>query len=236
MSESAEVRLVPGAPVPYARLAAWLEEASPEQLQAVYTRARDLHKGAWIAMAITCGVAANRTAEALTTEDLAATFDVSKMTVSRYARIYRLILKVRIATHGDACEFALWEEAYFLLACDAERHCKKPAHEVLEIAEDGNLSIGQFKRKLIEDGLLADPDAGVEVAFKAAGPLGKVMKAIVLLSDVEKEVADEALVKVSDVELDVGNRIASAIEFLEMLQSERDRALASFAGESKASA
>jgi len=233
--------LMPGQQMSYKRLADWAKTAPADQLQTVYGQARDLHKRAWIYMAITCGVASERTEGALTGSELAQTFDVSAMQVSRHIRIYSQILQPRIELQGENAEFSLWEEHYFHLALDAARHvadtdAKLSALQFIEMAEDGGFPTPtSFKAHLIAHQMLPGDDGSTDVNFRAAGPAGKVLKAVVTLSSVDDEVKKEVLEKMADMDLDVGTRIGDAIEFLGYMQSERDRAVASH-GEGKARA
>lgn len=114
-----------------------LEGASVDELATIYARAEAAGARAWMLRALAIGVGQERAeyGDAACVE-LARALGIGKSTAFGLAAIHRLILRPRLKQEGDRARFPLAEKRFYETAVHARRHLRRPALELLEIAEE----------------------------------------------------------------------------------------------------
>lgn len=111
-----------------------LREVPVEEIINVFYEAESLGKRAWIAMAICCGVAQERSGRGDAVMDkLAKAFSYDKSRIVRLARAYREVIKPRLAQQGANAQFPLVERGWYETAAE---NAKRLGVEPLALLED----------------------------------------------------------------------------------------------------
>lgn len=140
--------------------------ASDSDLQLLYLQARSLGRLAWVTMAIVAGHALDR-ADALVADGgprtttgaaVSAAFGVHKSEISRMGKIYRRIIKPRLAALSDEANFPIDGRSYYEVAIEAADFSGHDALDLIARAEDGiaagGFSVRKYRQALTDDGLL----------------------------------------------------------------------------------
>jgi hypothetical protein len=132
-----------------------LEGASIEKLVASFKRAKVAGTRAWMLQSIVIGLGLARGRYGdRAGQTLARQFGCSKSTTFDLGQLYREIIRPRIDRMGDRARFELAERHFYTIAVRAARDTRRPALELLELAEeqrrrDPKYTAGRFKRELL---------------------------------------------------------------------------------------